>query len=104
MRVLEISGTNSFNYYARSQDPTIALLNHKVDETPKHIQSLIFYVLLGAKITISMAWKKTKPSLVETKQNISWIMSQEKIMTKLKAKVCRFELFGENGHYISRSF
>lgn len=60
-----------------SQDPTIALLNHRVDKTPKHTQTLIFFMFLGTKIMLARAWKKPTVSIPATKAKISWIMSKE---------------------------
>lgn len=37
------------------QDSTIALLNHRVDKTPKHTQTPLFFMFLGAKITLAVA-------------------------------------------------
>lgn len=37
--------------------PHIALLNSPIPKKPKHMQKLIFFMLLGAKITIAKAWK-----------------------------------------------
>lgn len=42
---------------AISKDPIMALLNHKVTKIPKHMQALVFSILLGAKITLEGAWK-----------------------------------------------
>lgn len=37
--------------------PQISLLNQQVDTIPKYSQALIFFILLGAKITVVNAWK-----------------------------------------------
>lgn len=37
------------------QEPVYTLLNHRVEGTPKNIQSLIVFMFLGAKITIAGA-------------------------------------------------
>lgn len=73
------------------QDPAIALLNHRVDKAPKNTQTLILFMLFGAKITIASDWKKSSVSLWAVKQKVSWIMSQEQIVSKLQDKVQLFE-------------
>lgn len=65
--------------YPIPQTPQIALLNRQVEHTPKHIPSLLFYMLLGAKSMIAWAWKRPSVSFWATKWKISWITVQEKL-------------------------
>lgn len=73
------------------QDPTYALLKHRVKDTHKHIQSLILSMFMGARILIAGAWKKSMVSISATKWKILWLMSQEQIVSKLWDTVPRFE-------------
>lgn len=66
-----------------TKSPQIALLNVHAPKTPKYTQKLISFMLLGAKITIAKAWKQTKVSLTAAKRKISWIMSQEKMVSSI---------------------
>lgn len=43
---------------AISQGPTKALLSCRVVKVSKHMQALVFFIFLGAKITLAGAWKK----------------------------------------------
>lgn len=78
-----------------NQDPTIALLNRRIPKTTKYTQMLNHIMLLGAKISIARAWKFRSVSFHLTKQNISWIMYQEKtsntILNKFKTFKCIWE-------------
>lgn len=56
------------------QDPTYILLNRRVHNMPKSTQQLIFFMCLGAKITLA---KSPTVSIMAAKQKILWIMSQE---------------------------
>lgn len=73
------------------QDSKIALLSHKVHKCSKHTQTLVFFMLPGAKITLDGAWKKPSISFLATKQKMSWIMTQEQIMSKIQDKMQKFE-------------
>lgn len=77
------------------QNPQIALLNGRVENTPKYIQFLLFYMLLSAKITIARARKQSLVSLVAAKCKISWIMMQQKLVSVLQDKIKKSELIWE---------
>lgn len=81
------------------QAPMIALLNQRVEGAPKYTNSLIFFMLLGAKLTIARAWKTNKVSLLAAKCKISWIFTQEQISVKLLDRVTKFEATGEPWAY-----
>ena len=65
-----------------SPQPNVALLNQCIPGLPKLSQSLAFFILLGAKMTIAKAWKKPSVSFLAFKRKVSWIMSQEQIVAK----------------------
>lgn len=58
----------------------------------KNTQSVIFYMLLGAKITIARNWKRPSVLFSAVKHKISWIMAQEKIISILHDKTYKFDL------------
>lgn len=70
--------------------PNIALLNHYIPKLTKHLQTLSFFILLGAKITIAKAWKRPTVSFQACRTKISWIMAQEHIVAKLYDQIERF--------------
>lgn len=69
----------------------IALLNSKVPNIPKHTQQLIFFILLGVKMTIAAAWKKQAVSIRKVRNKITWIMTQEKLVSILTNSVSMYE-------------
>lgn len=73
------------------QTPHIALLKNRVEWIPKHTQALLFYMLLGAKMTIAHAWKQPTISVSAAKRKMSWIMTQEKLVGVLQDKRETFE-------------
>lgn len=56
------------------QTPQIALLNTPVPGLPKYLQLLIFFILLGAKMTLVKIWKQSTVSLAQAKKRVTWIM------------------------------
>lgn len=50
------------------QTPHFALLNVPVDRISNSLQRLIFYILLGARITIANSWKQPSVSLTQAKK------------------------------------
>lgn len=71
-------------------DPNIALLNRCIPALDKYSQTLAYFVLLGAKITIAKAWKQPTVSFRGFKRKVSWIMAQEQIVAKLHDQVVNF--------------
>lgn len=52
------------------KSPLTALLNHQIPGAPKYTHKLIFFILLGAKLTLAKAWKLPKVSIIVAKQKI----------------------------------
>lgn len=52
-------------------------------------------MLLGARITIARNWKGHTVPLAEMKRKISWIMAQEKMVSKLLDKTHKFKSIWE---------
>lgn len=71
-------------------NPNIALLNGKIEALPKFRQTLVYFILLGAKVTITKAWKKPNVSFLGFKRKVSWTMAQEQIVAKLNDKSGNF--------------
>lgn len=65
------------------KSPTTALLNFLIPKVPKYSQKLIYFILLGTKLSIAKAWKHPKVSIQAANRNISWIISQKKLMNTL---------------------
>lgn len=77
------------------KSPHIALLNSSVESAHKNMQRLIFFILLGTKLTIAKSWKKPTVSVRLAKRKISWIMVQEKITSVLLNSTEKFEAIWE---------
>lgn len=73
------------------RSPLTALLNHQIPGAPKYKHKLIFFILLGAKLTLAKAWKLPKVSVIAAKRKISWIMAQEKMVSSMLDTSVRFE-------------
>lgn len=65
------------------RSPATALLNHLPSKASKSTRKLIFFIFLGAKITLARSWKRPKVSITAAKRKISWIMFQEKMMSSI---------------------
>lgn len=74
-----------------TKSPQVALLNAPIPRTAKHTQKLITFMLLGAKTTIAKAWKQPTVSFQAAKRKISWIMSQEKLVSTMMDTTKSFE-------------
>lgn len=74
-----------------TKSPQVALLNAPIPRIAKHTQKLITLMLLGAKTTITKAWKQPTVSFQEAKRKISWIMSQEKLVSTMTDTTKSFE-------------
>lgn len=61
----------------------VALLNFPVESVSKSMQHLIFFILLGAKLTIAHSWKSPYVSVQMAKRKVSWIMTREKMVSVL---------------------
>lgn len=81
--------------FAIKQDPTIALLNCLIPKTSKPNQTLIWFILLGAKMTITRSWKSPTVSFRLAKQKITWIMMQEKISNTILDTLDKFKIIWE---------
>lgn len=67
------------------KSPEIALLNGSPFGCPKHLQTLIHFILLGTKLTIAKTWKKPTVSLAAVKRKISRVMIHEKTVSLLES-------------------
>lgn len=75
--------------------PLVALLNFPVREVPRATQRLIFFIILGAKLTLAKAWKKSSVSTTLAKRKISWIMNQEKMASVVLDSSTKFKQIWE---------
>lgn len=73
----------------------VALLNFPVREVPRATQRLIFFIILGAKLTLAKAWKKSSVSTTLAKRKISWIMNQEKMASMILDSSTKFKQIWE---------
>lgn len=71
--------------------PLVALLNFPVKEASRITQRCIFFIILGAKLTLANAWKKTSVSTLLAKRKISWIMNQKKMASVILDRSAKFE-------------
>lgn len=90
-RILEQSVGHDSKSLGPSCYPQVALLNAPIPRIAKHTQKLIALMLLGAKTTITKAWKQPTVSFQEAKRKISWIMSQEKLVSTMTDTTKSFE-------------
>lgn len=81
--------------YPIPQTPQFVLLNRWAEKTPRHVQTLLFYILLRAKITLTCTCKQPRVSFLAAKRKISWIMMQEKLVSIFQDRVRRFKLVWE---------
>lgn len=65
------------------KSPQIALLNGNIPKISKTTAKLIAFILTGAKISIAKAWKQPGVSLASARRKISWIMSQENLVSTI---------------------
>ena len=86
-RLLEQNFPNSIQ---SPRSPSTALLNQLISKASKPSRKLIFFIFLGAKITLARAWKRPKVSIIAAKQKILWIMSQEKMVSSILDNFARF--------------
>lgn len=77
------------------KSPHIALLKLPVESPFKSMERLIFFILLGTKLTLGKSWKKPTVSVFLAKRKISWIMAQEKIAGILLDRTKKFETIWE---------
>lgn len=73
------------------RSPMVALLNHHIPKVPSRSQKLIKFILIGAKISIARSWKHNNVSLRQIKNKVTWIMTQEKMVSKIFDSVAQFE-------------
>lgn len=73
------------------RDARIALLNVPVDDIPKHMQTLIHFIFLAAKIAVATAWKSPVIDLALLKCKLSWIMLNEKLVSVLPDRQTLFD-------------
>lgn len=85
--------------------PGIALLNWPIPKISKSTQKLIQFIFLGTKLSIAKAWKQGRVAWRAIKNKISWIMTQEKLISVLLDRVQQFEKTWEPwANYIGVSF
>lgn len=73
------------------KSPSVALLNFHIPKISKFTQKLIFFIFLGVKLTIAKSWKLPTVSFRAVKHKMSWIMSQEKMVSFLLDASQQFE-------------
>lgn len=67
------------------------LVNKPVENIPRHTQTLIYFIILQAKIAIVPAWKNPTIDIALMKRKLTWIMLNEKILRVLRDKQPLFE-------------
>lgn len=77
------------------QTPCIALLNTPVPGLPKCLQCLIFFILLGAKMTLAKSWKQPMVSLAQARKKVIWILLNENLVSILQDTVKKSEQIWE---------
>ena len=77
------------------KSPHIALLGYDIPRVSKSIQKLIAFMLIGAKTTLAAAWKQPRVSFLVAKGKISWIMTQEKMVSSISNTSDIFEAIWE---------
>lgn len=65
-----------------------------------HVQLLIHFISLAAKIAIAMTWKSPVIDLSMLKRKFTWIMLIEKIVSVLQDKQSFFKKNGIHGSHI----
>lgn len=63
-----------------------------VDDIPKHMQTLIHFIFLAAKIAVAMAWKSPVIDLALLKCKLTWIMLNEKLVSVLQDRQTLFDM------------
>ena len=77
------------------KNPQVALLGTRIPQASKQMQKLITFMLLGAKTTLAGAWKQPRVSIMAAKKKISWVMTQEKLVSSILNTSQLFEAIWE---------
>ena len=73
------------------QTPHVTFLHDFPRTYPRSLSTLLFFMLLGAKLTLAKSWKQPSVSLTAAKRKISWIMAQEKMVAIFQDRLAKFE-------------